>query len=65
MNTKNSKNTAHWYDIEMLLDVVIFIIPPIGFYGIYKCKIKKNKTMKWVICMGAFFLSISMVLSIL
>ena len=65
MYTKSSKNTVHWYDIEMLLDVVIFIIPPIGFYGIYKSKINKNKTMKWWICIGAFFLSISMALSIL
>ena len=35
-----------WYNNEMLVDVLLFFLPPMGMYAIYKTNLLKNKTTK-------------------
>jgi len=51
MNEQEEK----WYDNEMLLDILIFVIPPVGIYGIYKTKRIKKSFFKISYAIIAFF----------
>jgi len=32
-----------WYNIEMLVDVLLFVCPPLGIYAVYKTEKIKSK----------------------
>ena len=42
----NTKTISKWYNNEMLVDTLLFIIPPVGIYGLYKTKLFKSKISK-------------------
>lgn len=42
------KKEQKWYNIEMLVDILVFILPPLGIYGIYKTDKIKSKTFKFL-----------------
>lgn len=40
--TENSK----WYNNGMLVDMLLFVMPPLGIYGVYKTRMIKSNTTK-------------------
>ncbi len=43
-----NSESEKWYDIEMLVDILLFIIPPVGIYGVYKTNKIKSKSFKYL-----------------
>ena len=37
-----------WYNIEMLVDVLLFVFPPLGIYAIYKTDTIKSKANRLI-----------------
>lgn len=37
---------SKWYNSTTTVDVLLFLFPPIGFYGLYKTKTIKSNTSK-------------------
>ena len=39
-------NKEKWYDNPKLVDILLFILPPIGIYGVYKTNKIKSSIFK-------------------
>lgn len=52
----DTKTNSKWYNNESLVDTLLFIIPPVGIYGLYKTKLFKSKIIK-VLYGGIGFIS--------
>jgi hypothetical protein len=40
------KNINKWYNNPIAVDTLLFVLPPLGIYGLYKSVILKNKITK-------------------
>jgi hypothetical protein len=40
------KNINKWYNNPIAVDFLLFFLPPLGIYGLYKSEILKNKITK-------------------
>ncbi len=53
----NTKSTSEWYNNETLIDTLLFVIPPVGIYALYKTELLKSKISK-VLYGGIGFISL-------
>ncbi len=51
-----TKTTSKWYNNETLIDTLLFVVPPVGIYALYKTELFKSKISK-VLYGGIGFIS--------
>lgn len=65
MSIRQNNNPSvkeRWYDNLTLLDVLIFILPPIGIYGVIRTKKIHSKLMKFLLCsLGILSMSVTII----
>ncbi|MUH36057.1 hypothetical protein D9O36_09405 [Zobellia amurskyensis] len=59
-----TKQQSKWYNSSTTVDILLFLLPPLGFYGLYKTKTIKSNTSKILYGVIAFVSMLTLLISL-